>query len=191
MNASTKTETTADAAAEAQAAKAQAAAAEEAAAEAAADDDDEDDDAALDALIAAEEAASTTGVKSGAAAVVAAALGFISLSGSWLGTVAGAWETLSGQVKMSSSSPVATQIKEGYTDGWHATALIGGLFALLALIVGAAVLVKPAFGTPGKPQAAWIKSVSWAGVVLGVIGLLLAIAKYTDIIMGTPGLPSA
>ncbi|MBO0516279.1 hypothetical protein [Streptomyces beijiangensis] len=184
MNATTKTETTDTAA------KAQAAEAEEAAAEATADDDEEDDEE-LDALLDAEEAAASTGVKSGAAAVVAAALGFISLSGSWLGTVTGAWETLSGQVKMSSSSPVATQIKEGYTDGWHATALIGGLFALLALIVAGAVLAAPAFGAPRKAQAAWIKSVSWAGLVLGVIGLLLAIAKYTDIILGTPGLPSA
>jgi hypothetical protein len=46
--------------------------------------------------------------------------------------------------------------------------------------------VRPAFGAPGKPQAAWIKSVAWAGVSLGVIGLVLAVAKYSDIILGLP-----
>jgi hypothetical protein len=48
------------------------------------------------------------------------------------------------------------------------------------------VLVRPAFGAPGKPQAAWIKSVSWAGVALGVIGLILAVLKYTDVMMAVP-----
>ena len=39
---------------------------------------------------------------------------------------------------------------------------------------------------PGPPQAAWIKSVAWAGVALGVIGLLLAVLKYTDALLGLP-----
>ncbi|WP_329123222.1 hypothetical protein [Streptomyces sp. NBC_01465] len=193
MNATTKTETTDETAAEAQAAKAQAAEAEEAAAEAVADD--EDDDADLDALLAAEEAeeaASSTGIKSGAAAVVAAALGFLSLSGTWLGTVEGARETLNGQVNLTSTASTAAQIKEGYVDGWHATAAVGGIFALLALIVGVVVIaVVPAFGTPGRKQPNWIKSVAWGGIALGVVGLLVAIATYTGFFAGTPVVPSA
>ncbi|MYW63694.1 hypothetical protein GTY65_06320 [Streptomyces sp. SID8379] len=131
-----------------------------------------------------------TGVGQGAAAIVSTALGFLSMSGSWLGTVVSARETLTGQLTLStnSSAGVAAQVKEGYTDGWHAMAAVGGVFALVALIVGVVVLARPAFGTPGRPQATWIKSVAWAGVSLGVIGLLLAVAKYTDMIFGTPGL---
>ncbi|MFI1166793.1 hypothetical protein ACH4UM_25105 [Streptomyces sp. NPDC020801] len=125
-------------------------------------------------------------VGQGAGAVVSAALGLVSLSGSWLGTVAGAREQLIGQLRTSSSASVATQIKEVYGDAWHTTALWGGLFALLALIVGVVVLARPAFGAPGRPQAPWIKSVAWAGVVLGVIGLLLAVLKYTDALLGLP-----
>ncbi|PBC61045.1 hypothetical protein BKI49_26090 [Streptomyces sp. Tue6028] len=127
-----------------------------------------------------------TGVGQGAAAVVSAGLGVVSLTGSWVATVAAARETLVGQLQTSSSASVAKQVKEVYGDAWAATALVGGLFALAALIVGVVVLARPAFGAPGRPQAAWIKSVAWAGVALGVIGLVLAVAKYSDILLGLP-----
>ncbi|NJP51748.1 hypothetical protein HCJ93_17180 [Streptomyces sp. SBST2-5] len=127
-----------------------------------------------------------TGVGQGAAAVVSAALGLVSLTGSWLGTVAAARETLDGQLRTSTDAGVATQIKEMYGDAWQTSALWGGLFALTALIVGAVVLLRPAFGTPGRLQAPWIKSVAWAGIALGAIGLLLAVLKYTDVLLGLP-----
>ncbi|MEU6368143.1 hypothetical protein ABZ876_20955 [Streptomyces sp. NPDC046931] len=127
-----------------------------------------------------------SGVGQGAGAVVAAGLGIVSLTGSWVSTVASARETLVGQLRTSSTASVSQQIKEVYGDAWHATALWGGLFALAALIVGVVVLARPAFGAPGKPQAVWIKSVAWGGVALGVIGLFLAVLKYTDVLLGLP-----
>ncbi|MEU3147193.1 MULTISPECIES: hypothetical protein [unclassified Streptomyces] len=132
------------------------------------------------------EARGATGVGQGAAAVVSAGLGVVSLTGSWLGTVAAARETLVGQLETAADSTVAVQIKEVYGDAWQTSALWGGLFALTALIVGVAVLVRPAFGTPGAAQAPWIKSVAWAGVALGAIGLLSAVLKYTDVLLGLP-----
>ncbi|MCN9240264.1 hypothetical protein NGF19_05565 [Streptomyces sp. RY43-2] len=127
-----------------------------------------------------------SGVGQGAGAVVSAGLGVVSLTGSWVSTVASARETLLGQLKTSTSASVGQQIKAVYGEAWHATALWGGVFALAALIVGVVVLARPAFGAPGKPQAAWIKSVAWGGVSLGVIGLLLAVLKYTDVLLGLP-----
>ncbi|WP_328553260.1 MULTISPECIES: hypothetical protein [unclassified Streptomyces] len=168
------------------------------AAEAAADDgtaaedetaEQDEADEADDVLGNGDDSAGTardTGVGQGAAAVVSAGLGVVSLTGSWVATVAAARETLVGQLRTSSTASVATQVKEVYGDAWATTALIGGLFALAALIVGVVVLVRPAFGAPGKPQAAWIKSVAWAGVSLGVVGLVLAVAKYSDVLLGLP-----
>ncbi|KOX38021.1 membrane protein [Streptomyces sp. NRRL F-4707] len=127
-----------------------------------------------------------TGVGQGAGAVVSAGLGIVSLTGSWVGTVASARESLMGQLQTSSSSNVGTLIEKGYGNAWQATALWGGLFALVALVVGVVVLARPAFGAPGRPQAPWIKSVAWAGVALGVVGLLLAVLKYTDVLLGLP-----
>ncbi|MGW6360689.1 hypothetical protein ACWFR5_37370 [Streptomyces sp. NPDC055092] len=132
----------------------------------------------------------SSGAGQGAGAVVSAALGVVALSGSWVATVASARESLIGQLQTSQSASVAKQVSAVYGDSWHATALVGGIFALLALIVGAVVLARPAFGAPGRPQAVWIKSVAWAGVSLGVLGLLLAVAKYTDILMALPSTSS-
>ncbi|GHD44285.1 hypothetical protein [Streptomyces galbus] len=142
---------------------------------------DADADAETDA-----EAAGPSGVGQGAGAVVSVALGIVSLTGNWTGTVAAARETLVGQLKTSSTASVSQQIKEVYGDAWHTTALWAGLFALVALVTAAVVLVRPAFGAPGRPQAPWIKSVAWAGVALGVIGLLLAVLKYSDALLGLP-----
>ncbi|MET7737394.1 hypothetical protein ABZT02_39650 [Streptomyces sp. NPDC005402] len=127
-----------------------------------------------------------TGVGQGAGAVVSAALGLVSLTGSWIGTVAAARETLVGQLETSSTATVAKQVKEVYGDAWQTTAVWGGIFALIALVVGVAVLARPAFGAPGKPQAVWIKSVAWGGVALGLIGLLLAVLKYTGLLLDLP-----
>ncbi|MGW0536447.1 hypothetical protein [Streptomyces sp. NPDC003032] len=136
------------------------------------------------------KSATPAGVGQGAAAVVSVALGVIGLSGGWLGTVAAARSNIVGQLETAQSASVANQIQALYGDSWKITALIAGIFALTALVIGFVVLVKPAFGAPGKEQAPWIKSVSWAGVVLGVIGLILAIAKYSDLLLGLPSAPS-
>ncbi|GKQ41583.1 hypothetical protein [Streptomyces sp. A012304] len=127
-----------------------------------------------------------TGVGQGAGAVVSAALGLVSLTGGWVGTVASARETLVGQLETSTDAGVAQQIQAVYGDAWQTTALWAGLFALAALITGVVVLARPAFGAPGRPQAPWIKSVAWAGITLGVVGLLLAVLKYTDALLGLP-----
>ncbi|WP_416519823.1 hypothetical protein [Streptomyces achromogenes] len=127
-----------------------------------------------------------SGVGQGAGAVVSAALGLVSLTGGWVGTVASAREQLIGQLRTSTSASVGTQLKEVYGDAWHTTALWAGLFALAALVTAVVVLVRPAFGAPGRPQAAWIRSVAWAGLSLGVIGLLLAVLKYSDALLAVP-----
>lgn len=150
-----------------------------------ADDADLTDDE-LDEIVLAEEESTSGVVVQGAGAIVSAVLGLVSLTGGWIGTVAAARETLVGQLGTSSTASVATQIKEVYGDAWKTSALWAGIFALVALIIGAVVLVRPAFGAPGKPQPVWIKSVSWAGVVIGVVGLLLAVLKYTDVLLGLP-----
>ncbi|MEU5631265.1 hypothetical protein ACIA8I_33440 [Streptomyces rishiriensis] len=148
-------------------------------------EEDADELAAGDEAVVAD---GSVGVGQGAGAVVSAVLGFVSLTGSWIGTLAGARQTLVGQLQTSASSgtTVAKQLEVIYGDAWQATALWAGLFALAALVTGVVVLARPAFGNPARPQAAWIKSVSWAGVALGVVGLLLAVLKYTDALLGLP-----
>ncbi|WP_369262442.1 hypothetical protein [Streptomyces sp. R35] len=158
-------------------------------ASAGAPDDDEDgydEDGAGDDQSEAIADKTSAGVGQGAAAVVSAALGLVSLTGSWLGTVGQARDSLYGQLETASTASVSTQIKQVYADSWNVNAFVAGLFALTALIVAVVVLARPAFGNPDRVQAPWIKSVAWAGVSLAIIGLLLAVLKYTDILMSMP-----
>ncbi|MFJ2091670.1 hypothetical protein ACIOEW_20710 [Streptomyces sp. NPDC087901] len=126
-----------------------------------------------------------------AAAVVSVGLGIVSLSGAWSGRVAAERETLIGQMKTSSGGSAAQQISEIYGDAWHATALVNGLFGLLALLVGVYVLVRPAFGAPSAhPQPGWIRAVAKGGIALGVLGVLIAVCMYFDLIVALPTAPA-
>ncbi|MFF8296249.1 hypothetical protein [Streptomyces globisporus] len=127
------------------------------------------------------------GVGAGAAAVVSAALGVVALTGAWTGRVAAERETLIGQIKTSGGGSAAQQITEIYGDAWHTTALVNGVFAVLALLVGVVVLVRPAFGAPAdRPQPAWVRAVALAGVALGVLGVLISAAMYVDLFASLP-----
>ncbi|MEV4878992.1 hypothetical protein [Streptomyces cyaneofuscatus] len=127
------------------------------------------------------------GVGAGATAVVSAALGIVALTGAWSGRVAAERETLMGQIQTAGGSSAAQQISEIYGDAWHTTALVNGLFAVLALLVGVFVLVRPAFGTPAtRPQPAWIRAVALAGVALGTLGVLISVGMYFDLFLSLP-----
>ncbi|MEV7719793.1 hypothetical protein [Streptomyces sp. NPDC088184] len=158
--------------------------------------DDGADDGAGGALAEAEDlepddfddpAKEPSGLGAAAAAVAAAALGVVALTGSWTGKFAAERETLIGQIKTSSNSTAAQQISEIYGDAWHSTALVNGLFALLALVAGVFALVRPAFGAPSAhQQPGWVRAVATAGIALGVLGLVISIGMYFDLIVPLP-----
>ncbi|MEU4348549.1 hypothetical protein [Streptomyces sp. NPDC023838] len=128
-----------------------------------------------------------TGIGAGAAAVVSGALGLASLTGTWMGKVLSERETLLGQIKTAQGGTASAQIHEIYADSWHTTAAINGGFALLALLVGAFVLARPAFGAPdAHPQPVWVRAVALGGLVLGAIGLLLSVGMYFDLFATLP-----
>ncbi|MFE7355694.1 hypothetical protein ACFU8Q_21505 [Streptomyces sp. NPDC057543] len=151
-----------------------------------ASDFDELDD--LDDLDLEDSGKKPSGLGSAAAAVAAAGLGVVALTGSWTGKVAAERETLIGQIKTSSGGATAAQqISEIYGDAWHSTALVNGLFALLALLVGVFALVRPAFGAPSpNPQPGWVRAVATAGIALGVLGVVISVAMYFDLIVPLP-----
>ncbi|CAM5595574.1 hypothetical protein [Streptomyces narbonensis] len=145
-----------------------------------ASDDDEpgDDDLADDEFLA--EAPVGTGVGAGGAAVVSAALGAVALTGTWTGKVVSERETLIGQIT-SQSGPPAQQISEIYGDAWHSTALVNGVFSLLALVTAVLVLV---LARPERPV--WVRAVALGGAVLGGLGLLLSVGTYFDLFLSLP-----
>ncbi|PKV88050.1 hypothetical protein [Streptomyces sp. TLI_146] len=128
-----------------------------------------------------------TAIGAGAAAVVSGALGLASLTGTWTGKVLSERETLLGQIKTAQGGSASAQIHEIYADSWHTTAAVNGGFALLALLVGAFVLARPAFGAPdAQPQPGWVRAVALGGLVLGAIGLLLSVGMFFDLFATLP-----
>lgn len=155
-------------------------------------EDDHDDHVGgpLDGAAAATKAA-TAHVVSGAASVVAAGLGLASLTGSWLGTTISAHTQLEGQIH-AQSKPPAQQIAALYTSPWHTTAEVNSVFAVLAVLVAAFVLLRPRIAAAaGTVTAPWVKAVAWGALVLGVIGLLLAGVVMFDIFTAAPHVPAA
>ncbi|MFE1410397.1 hypothetical protein ACFW6F_06245 [Streptomyces sp. NPDC058746] len=125
-------------------------------------------------------------VGSAASAVVAAGLGAVALSGSWIGGIVAERARVTSQLKLSQAADVNAQIAAQFVDPWHTTALVNGIFSALALIIGILVLALPALGSPQRTLPAWVRSVSWAGVALGAIGVLLFVLMYFDLLLTIP-----
>ncbi|WP_066945667.1 hypothetical protein [Streptomyces lushanensis] len=138
------------------------------------DDEDLDDDAV---------AARPSGLGAAASAVLAACLGVIALTGTWTGRVISEREALIGQITLGQSATPDQQISEGYGDAWHATAAANGVVALLALIIGAIVLLLP-------QRAGWVRPVAVAAAVLGLLGLLVSVGMYFDLFVALPAAPA-
>ncbi|MEU3722357.1 hypothetical protein [Streptomyces sp. NPDC031705] len=146
-------------------------------------------DAAAQDDAAAEDAdapGQSTGVGAAACAVVAAGLGLVALSGSWVSRVAAERQTLIGQIGSVDATTAKEKIAALYGDAWHMTALVNGVLSTLALLLAVFVLARPAFGAPGRFHPAWVRSVSWAAVALGLLGVLLFGLMYFDLLFPLP-----
>ncbi|UZJ29447.1 hypothetical protein [Streptomyces endophytica] len=122
----------------------------------------------------------TAGVAAGAGAVVAAGLGLASVTGTWLGTLMAERQTLMGQINLQAGK-ATDQISAMYGTPWHTTALVNGVFAVLAALVAAVVLTRP--------RATWVRAVAWGGLALGVLGLLISAGMYLDLFGSMPTIP--
>ncbi|MGW1636673.1 hypothetical protein [Streptomyces lavendulae] len=149
---------------------------------AAGDADEEFDEDAADR----EDSGHGSGVGAAATSVVAAGLGLVALSGSWVSRVIAERQTLIGQIESVNATTAKEKIAALYGDAWHMTALVNGVLSTLALLLAVFVLARPAFGTPGRVLPVWVRSVSWAAVALGVLGVLVFGLMYFDLLVALP-----
>ena len=118
------------------------------------------------------------GILGGAAAITAAALGLVSISGTWFSTVIQTQTQFNASLNATGKS-TATQLAEGYTGPWHQLAEHNGVFAAVAVLVGIGVLFAGQF-LAVRLTPNWIKAVAWVAIVLGLIGLLISAGMYFD-----------
>ncbi|MFD7030670.1 hypothetical protein ACFWAR_21805 [Streptomyces sp. NPDC059917] len=127
-----------------------------------------------------------TGVFAAAAAIAGAGLSLVALSGTWVARVITERQGLIGQIDSVNATSTEQKIQALYSDGWHMTALVNGVFSTIALLIGMFVLVGPSFGAPGRVNPQWVKAASWVAVALGVIGVLIFGLMYFDVLFPLP-----
>lgn len=125
-------------------------------------------------------------VGAAAAAIVSAGLSVVALSGSWVAGIVSERKSITGRLELSQAADANAQIAAQFVGPWHTTALVNGIFSTLALIIAVFVLALPAFATPERTLPAWVRSVSWAGIALGALGILLFVLMYFDLLLTIP-----
>ncbi|MFJ4778412.1 hypothetical protein [Streptomyces sp. NPDC088762] len=160
---------------------------------AAAADLDLDRDPAADAEPEDEELASEPAeseqpshVAAAASAIVAAGLSVVALSGSWVAGIVSERTSITGRLELTQAADANAQIAAQFVGPWHSTALVNGIFSTLALIIAVFVLALPAFSTPERHLPTWVRSVSWASIALGALGILLFVLMYFDLLLAVP-----
>ncbi|MBE9500587.1 hypothetical protein IHE61_29745 [Streptomyces sp. GKU 257-1] len=127
----------------------------------------------------------------GAVAVLSAGLGLASLTGTSFSDMLRERKSLIGQIESSaqgSGGSAADQVNSLYGAPWHAAAVVNGIFAALAVVVGALLLAAL---TGRSRTRSWVKAVGLGGVLLGLVGLLVAGGMYFDLFAAQPEVPAA
>lgn len=131
-------------------------------------------------------AGTADGVGAGAAAVVSAGLALSALTGTGIGDMLRARAEIVGQIEASVSGGAVDQVEAFYGSPWDTAALVNGAVALVAVVIGGVLLAAHS----GRPTTrAWVRAVALGGVVLGGIGLLVAVGMYLDLFAAAPELP--
>jgi hypothetical protein len=131
-------------------------------------------------------AGTADGVGAGAAAVVSAGLALSSLTGTGVSDMLRARAEIVGQIEASVGGAGVDQVAAFYGSPWHTAALVNGAVALVAVVIGVVLLAAHS----GRPTTrAWVRAVALGGVVLGGIGLLVAMGMYLDLFAAPPELP--
>lgn len=127
------------------------------------------------------------GFVAGFAAVVSAGLGLSSITGTSLSDMLRARQEIIGQIEASTGGG-GDQVEALYGAPWDVAAVVNGIFALLAVLIGGALLGLLA---RRSDATSWMKAVALGGTVLGVLGLVIAGGMYLDLFGAQPELPAA
>lgn len=125
----------------------------------------------------------SSGAVSGGFGFAGLALAVISLTTNWTSSVVVSHDQYSLEVGAPSSGLTAQQQLNMYTNGWHTQGWWALVFAAAAVLFGAGALLLPwirvSRGTPG-----WAKAAAGSAIVVGLIGVLLAVLTIVGVFGG-------
>ncbi|HEY1919236.1 MAG TPA: hypothetical protein VGH27_27010 [Streptosporangiaceae bacterium] len=125
----------------------------------------------------------STGAVRGGFGLAGLALAVVSLTTNWTSGVVISHSQYSEQVKAPSSGLTGQQQLDMYANGWHTQGWWALIFAVVAVLFGAGALLWPSIrrgpGTPG-----WSKAIATGAIIVGVIGVLLAVLTIAGVFGG-------
>ena len=124
-----------------------------------------------------------TGAVSGGFGFAGLALALVSLTTNWTAGVITTHAQYKEEVSAPSTGLTGQATLNMYENGWHTQAWWALAFALGAVLFGAGSLLSPSILLSGKTPG-WAKAASTAALIVGVIGVLLAILTLTGVIGG-------
>ena len=124
----------------------------------------------------------STGAISGGFGFAGLALAVVSLTTNWTSGVVISHGQYSAEMNAPSSGMTAQQELNLYASGWHTQGWWALVFAAVAVLFGAGALLLPKIRSGGTPG--WAKAAATGAVIVGVVGLLLAVLTIIGVFGG-------
>ena len=139
-------------------------------------DDDDDDDAGGNGVRG-------TGAVSGGFGFAGLALAVVSLTTNWTSGVVVSHGQYSEEMNAPSSGLTVQQDLNMYASGWHTQGWWALAFAAAAVLFGAGALLLPKI-LRGRSTPGWARAAATGAVIVGLVGVLLAVLTITGVLGG-------
>jgi hypothetical protein len=158
--------------------------------------DDQDDfagefdeiDELPDDLVEADEPAATGGLSAGAVSggfgFAGLALAIVSLTTNWTGGVVASRAQYVTEVGAPSSGLSEQAQLNMYSAAWHTEGVWALSFAAAAMLFGLGALVLPRLRRSGRPVPGWATAAGSGALIVGLIGLVLAVLTVIGVFGG-------
>ena len=131
-----------------------------------------------------------SGAVSGGFGFAGLALAVVSLTTSWTAGVVVSHGQYSEEVHAPSSGLTVQQQLNMYASGWHTQGLFAVVFAAAAVLFGIGALLVPSIRGRGDTPG-WAKAAATGAIVVGLVGVLLALLTITGVFGGHMTAPAS
>jgi len=131
-----------------------------------------------------------TGAVSGGFGFAGLALAIVSLTTNWTSSVVTTHAQYNQEVHAPSSGLSGQETLDMYANGWSTQAWWALVFAAAAVLFGAGSLLSPSILLSGRTPG-WAKAAATSALIVGLVGVVLAVLTITHIIGGHITAPAA
>jgi hypothetical protein len=124
-----------------------------------------------------------TGTVSGGVGFAGLALAIVSLTTNWTSSVVVSHAQYNEEIGAPSSGLTVQQQLDLSASGWHTQAWWALIFAVAAVLFGAGALLAPRVLLRGRTPG-WAKAAATSAIIVGLVGVLLAILTITGVFGG-------